>query len=240
MAIKVKWAVNFDPEKHEYTDLQGNRLRSVTEVKNQYMNRTWEDKKESLVMFNKNKAPHITAEFLDERREIGGQRGRIIHEQVERWVMTGQMDMDLNFDSGNPKTNLNPKFWQRLRGELEKSDLSEYDKHYPEIILCDPENGLCGRLDLPSETSNRIILTDWKSNQTIEKKGNGTMHPPLDSVINSDLMGFAVQMSLYWWLLTRNGNDVDPRMFLRHITPSGYLKTHVIHYIPQIERLFDF
>jgi len=236
MAIKVKWAVNFNPEKHEYTDLNGNRLRSVTEVKNQYMNRTWEDKKESLVMFNKNKAPHITAEFLDERREIGGQRGRIIHEQIEKWVMTGEMDMDLT-DEG---LKLDAKFWQRLTAQLEESDVTEYDKHYTEVVLCDPENGLCGIADLVSFAGGRLFLSDWKTNKSIEKKGSGTMHPPLDSVINSDLMGFAVQMSLYWWLLTRNGNDVDPRMFLRHITPSGYLKTHVIHYIPQIERLFDF
>ena len=236
MAINIKWAVNFDPKEHQYTDQKGNRLRSVTEIKDGLMNRTWEDKKEELVMFNKNKAPHITAEFLDERREIGGKRGRIIHEQLERWTSAGGMDTELT----DEELKLNPKFWQRLTCQLQESDLIEYDKHYAEVMLADPENGLCGIADLVSTNGERLILSDWKTNKQIGKTGTAMMIPPFDHLPNSDLNGYAVQLSLYRWLLVRNGNAVDERMFLRRITETGYIRTHILNYIPQVERLFDF
>ncbi len=116
---------------------------------------------------------------------------------------------------------------------------------YTEVLIYHPDNSylVCGTADVVAIRDNDVIVADWKTNKsTLTKKAgyykkktdpvtfevtytdqfiatNKNMHKPIDHIPDSDYWHYALQLSLYAYLISLFGYNIV-KLELWHLVPA--------------------
>lgn len=135
----------------------------------------------------------------DESKE----RGTYIHKLIED-AFDGNVSGDLNEIAFTTKA-------------IEYVHNSKYEQVFAEQIISDHTLPIAGTADLILQTANHVSILDWKTDKSIERYSFGytrgrpaeMLKPPFDSWHNCNFSIYSVQLSIYAWMLERQGFIVD-------------------------------
>jgi len=158
----------------------------------------------------------VQEQILAEWAEKGNESrtsGTLFHQTMER----------ADIESGgriNPFTGeWHPLVDVRLKGYDNNSvefleDLQ--DGYYPELLLFNHEQKLCGQADMVFIKDRKIWIDDWKTDAKVDMKsfytkryGYTFLKPPLDHVHDTNYWIYALKISCYAWMLEEAGFDVE-------------------------------
>lgn len=156
-------------------------------------------------------------EILNEWEYIRN-RGTAIHETCED-VLKGRPEFRFS-----PSTDLEKKLFEcaktAAKGVFEK--LSEFS---PEFCIADSMHNLAGTTDLvgtlksPTKTGCTHLLLDWKTNTSLSQFGfkGQTGFGPCSHIPDSNWWHYALQLSMYEYILKQNGYYPEDTKFKRCI-----------------------
>jgi hypothetical protein len=97
---------------------------------------------------------------------------------------------------------------------------------YPEHMVYLKSAGLCGQSDLVEVVNGKVNIIDYKTNKEIKTKGftnwegmTQMMLPPVDNLEDCHLNHYALQLSIYMYIILKHNPKLKPgRIFIHHIT----------------------
>ena len=116
---------------------------------------------------------------------------------------------------------------------------------HPELIPIMPERKICvpawrlgGTIDLLTKTPDgQIYLVDWKTNNAIDtysKYGESLIHP-LHHLDNCNFQQYALQLSLYAYMLEKRYGYQIAGLILVHLTEENFYEYHAPYLKTEIE-----
>jgi len=110
----------------------------------------------------------------------------------------------------------------------------------PELIVHDEELGLAGTIDLVVETPDGLVLIDWKTNKKITTKGynNKKALEPIEDLDDCHLVKYSLQLSLYAYMLERQGWKID-MLLLVHLIDGLAVSIEVPYVKERVEELLE-
>lgn len=135
----------------------------------------------------------------DESKE----RGTYIHALIEN-------SFDCQFPTDDQELTLVSNAIEYIKG-------LGYEQVFAEQIITDHTLPIAGTADLILQTGNHVSILDWKTDKSIERYSFGytrgrpaeMLKPPFDSWHNCNFSIYSVQLSIYAWMLERQGFVVD-------------------------------
>ena len=96
---------------------------------------------------------------------------------------------------------------------------------YPEHMVYLKSAGLCGQSDLVEVVNGKVNITDYKTNKKIDMESyvdwegkSEKMLPPVDSLDNCHFNHYALQLSIYMYIILKHNPKLKPgRIFIHHI-----------------------
>lgn len=213
--------ITFEPRYHTYTDNRGQRYLSGTQLLKKFT-----PKFDAVAISEKcaaGKNPKYAGRKPEEIRaewKAEGERGRNEGDNLHSYVEALLKNEMTPFPISERCERL---FYQ---GELAvKKLLARFEFIAAEMIIFSPELGIAGMIDLllMDRLRNEIVIGDWKQNKEIDTENqHQTMLPPIDHLPSAALHQYTLQLSLYQFLLEKEGyfNVAGYRRALIHITPE--------------------
>lgn len=99
------------------------------------------------------------------------------------------------------------------------------DGVYPEHLVYLKSAGLCGQSDLVEVVNGKVNITDYKTNKEIKTEGyvnwegrRQMMNPPVNHLEDCHLMHYALQLSLYLYMILKHNPRLSPgKLTIHHI-----------------------
>lgn len=96
---------------------------------------------------------------------------------------------------------------------------------YPEHMVYLKSAGLCGQSDLVEVVNGKVNITDYKTNKKIDMESyvdwegkSEKMLQPVDSLDNCHFNHYALQLSIYMYIILKHNPKLKPgRIFIHHI-----------------------
>lgn len=186
-------------------------------------------------------APKIAAELVDDHpkykdytvKELLSEwnqtatHGTKVHNEVEKYILN-----DLNLIDVTEPKSVNGIKWVQ--------DTFDDERHilYPEVKLYSKNLQISGTVDLLAYDKEKEIylIADWKTNKKITRKGYrgkvGT-HPATYQVEDCKYNKYALQMSLYRYMLEEEYGVSVKRQILVHLKPNN-VKTYYTPYMDNV------
>ncbi len=97
---------------------------------------------------------------------------------------------------------------------------------YPEHMVYLRSAGICGQSDLVEVVNGKVNIIDYKTNKEIKKESfvnyegiSDKMLPPVDSLDDCNFYHYALQLSIYMYIILKHNPKLKPgRIFIHHIT----------------------
>jgi len=97
---------------------------------------------------------------------------------------------------------------------------------YPEHMVYLRSAGVCGQSDLVEVVNGKVNIIDYKTNKEIKKESyvswegvSEKMAPPVDSLDDCNFYHYALQLSIYMYIILKHNPKLKPgRIFIHHIT----------------------
>jgi hypothetical protein len=106
---------------------------------------------------------------------------------------------------------------------------------YPELLLFDHEFKLAGQADVVIKNGKSVSILDYKTSKSIEKTAfqSQTLLYPLDHMPNANFYIYTMQLSLYAYMLERQGYEIG-RLQIHHINRETFdlIECHEVEYYP--------
>lgn len=195
--------LTYDPEPHTYTDDVGAAYESVTtRVKRAFPEFDAPAAAERIAARENRLAFDVLAEWKA-KGDAAAAAGTLIHAYAESLVM------------GTPApeipTTIPEKHAQYARHAFKTVDAAlcalrdSYELLGAEQIVFDPLFEIAGTIDLPArnKSTGALVILDWKTCESITDDNYGQMAlSPLTHIRASKLSHYALQLSIYAWMLT--------------------------------------
>jgi hypothetical protein len=189
-------SITFDPDNHSYTDNTGKRYTSATEFVKQCFEPFDEMAAAERIAKRDNR---IEAEIISEWRakaKASADYGTNVHAYAESLV--------LGMTPPEPGTSQ-----ERRAFQIVDKAMTHLERHYEflgaEQIVFDPLFDLAGTIDLPArnKATGAIAILDWKTCEDITDDSFGKFaFEPIQNIRDSKVSHYALQLSLYGWMLT--------------------------------------
>lgn len=96
---------------------------------------------------------------------------------------------------------------------------------YPEHLVYLKSAGLCGQSDLVEVVNGKVNITDYKTNKEIKTEGyvnwegkKQMMNPPVSHLDDCHFMHYALQLSLYLYMILKHNPRLSPgKLTIHHI-----------------------
>jgi len=219
-------SVYFKEDTHQYFTKFGEELASTTRVIGK-VKMHFDRQGISLAMAkgDKSEQKKILAQW-DEKRDSSIDRGNWIHDNLEKYLLTGEIDPKLN----DVVTQLNPIFKEGYR-------------YYPEALIHSMEYMVSGMSDLVVQRQrSKDTVFDFYDYKTNESKGieydsvsrkkipykhyNRFLLPPLDHLEDCNFNHYALQLSVYAFMSQITWGIKIGRMAILFV--DNHLKLHKI------------
>jgi hypothetical protein len=97
---------------------------------------------------------------------------------------------------------------------------------YPEHMVYLRSVGICGQSDLVEVVNGKVNIIDYKTNKEIKKESyvnwegqSEKMLPPVDSLDDCNFNHYALQLSIYMYIILKHNPKLKPgRIFIHHIS----------------------
>jgi ATP-dependent exoDNAse (exonuclease V) beta subunit len=97
---------------------------------------------------------------------------------------------------------------------------------YPEHMVYLKSAGICGQSDLVEVVNGKVNIIDYKTNKEIKRESyvdwegkSEKMMTPLDSLDDCNLNHYALQLSIYMYMILKHNPKLKPgHIFIHHIT----------------------
>jgi hypothetical protein len=97
---------------------------------------------------------------------------------------------------------------------------------YPEHMVYLRSVGICGQSDLVEVVNGKVNIIDYKTNKEIKKESfvnfegkSEKMNPPVDSLDDCNFYHYALQLSIYMYIILKHNPKLKPgKIFIHHIT----------------------
>jgi hypothetical protein len=96
---------------------------------------------------------------------------------------------------------------------------------YPEHMVYLRSAGICGQSDLVEVVNGKVNIIDYKTNKEIKKESyvnwegiSEKMSPPVDSLDDCNFYHYALQLSIYMYIILKHNPKLKPgKIFIHHI-----------------------
>jgi hypothetical protein len=96
---------------------------------------------------------------------------------------------------------------------------------YPEHMVYLRSAGICGQSDLVEIVNGKVNIIDYKTNKEIKKESyvdwegkSAKMIPPVDSLDDCHFYHYALQLSIYMYIILKHNPKLKPgRIFIHHV-----------------------
>ena len=162
----------------------------------------------------------MTAEELISQWDESRDFGTLVHNNIESYI-NNQTYKDIS------------EVRHAIKWMKKFKNLSEFI-FYPEVIIYSTELGIAGSIDvLAKDTKNDThIIIDWKTSKKINKVSHnyktGT-HKITRNILDCNFNHYALQLSLYRYILEESYNLRIRNQVIAHITKEG-VETHIAPY----------
>lgn len=183
--------IYYNDSNHTYSDETGKEYISVTQLVKKFK----EPFNENIVYAcakKQNREPDDLKLEWKQKGKIALLKGNYIHDTLD--ILFRRPELAQNCD-------LKPVY-DEIRAYIPKSQ-----KLYPEKIIGDEELGVVGRVDLIGKEDKIIFVYDYKTND-LDKKVYNNLKPPLQHLEDKPINEYALQLSLYAYMLERQGYKV--------------------------------
>ena len=213
--------VTFDPTPHTYTDDQGARYISVTTLAGAAFPGFDADAAAARVGARDNIPPADLIAAWRAKGDAAAEYGTRVHAYAEALIL------------GEPApapTDHRDRRAFRIVDKALAAINHTHDLYPPEQIVFEPIHQIAGTIDLPARNreTGALAIMDWKTCEAIPTAAyNRTALPPIAHVPDSKTMHYALQLSLYAWMLTAPGYTQYPtegepvELALIHVPHSG-------------------
>jgi hypothetical protein len=97
---------------------------------------------------------------------------------------------------------------------------------YPEHMVYLRSVGICGQSDLVEVVNGKVNIIDYKTNKEIKMKSyvdwegkSEKMLPPVDSLDDCHFYHYALQLSIYMYIILKHNPKLKPgKIFIHHVT----------------------
>jgi len=119
-----------------------------------------------------------------------------------------------------------PVYKPIVDGEKKKAPEQKLtDGIYPEHMVYLKSAGICGQSDLVEVVNGRVHIIDYKTNKEIVKESfkdwegvSKKLLPPLDSLDDCNFYHYALQLSIYMYIIIKHNPKLKPgKIFIHHI-----------------------
>ena len=217
----------FDKKKHQYYDNKGNELHSVTRIINKFTPRFDLDGE---IAKRVAKKKGISVEEIKKEWQAGATKASVkgtkIHKALELYINSGketktQIEILKSFDA------------LKLPG-----------KNMAEKKVFNIEKKIAGTLDLKNISRGKTNVFDFKTNKAINfvSKWDIKMKRPLEYMDDCEYNRYSLQLSLYSWMLEKDGEDIGRIGILWikdnkiELIPTIYMKSTVEMLLDYIEK----
>ena len=174
--------------------------------------------------------PEKIKEIWDNEMNRAIDLGNWYHDQREQEVLACK-----TLDIGHGDLRVFPsKFASGLKVE---SDLRLVDGIYPELMVYLESEGICGQADLVEVVDDEVHVYDYKSSKEIPMKSyvnwegkSNRMYPPISHIDDSKGMHYALQLSLYMYIILRHNPKLRP----------GKIELHHVKFVKESEDEFGY
>lgn len=156
------------------------------------------------------------------------EHGTEVHKMLEKYVLDNKLPEDC------PKAILGCYWLARTLRELGVYSI------YSEFPVYDVDLGLAGTIDLVIKTDKGIMLVDWKTNKEIKKKSYDGKKgkKPLEHLEDCNYNHYALQMSLYAYILERQNHKVY-KLVLAHLTDDKTIEIELPYMKKEVEEMLN-
>jgi hypothetical protein len=233
MAEVKEQLVFFDPIEHKYTDREGNRLISVSQLLSLFKPK-FDPTGEITAKYAK-KHGMTVAEVLDKWKQINTQSctyGTSVHEEIEHYINTKEIRSSDHIHYVNQFAEI--KFQGRL---------------FSERMLYCLDNMVAGTADIVERIGFYINIWDFKTNKELSKFNNfgGRMLYDLSHLSDCNFNHYQLQLSLYGYLCELKGlkvNDLiilymNPKTLKMEFHRCRYMRDEVKYILETKDTLWD-
>jgi len=216
--------IKFDEKKHKYY-VDSKELVSVTTWISKFFPKFEKSKiSKRVAKFRRAKGEKVTAWDIQREWKAVAQAGTSIHEQIENSILTGECVCQ------EPKAAWGYDWYQKTHGHL----FSEVEQ-----IIYDEDLGLAGTIDLVCVDQDQITLIDWKSGKMDNRQHGKPTNPAVEGVRNSKLGKATLQLSVYAYMLDREGHDIK-ELKVVHLKEDG-CEVYTVSYLKEVvERMLKY
>jgi len=183
----------FNEERHTY-ERNGIVYTSVSEFIRKFKPKFEKEAIANAVAKKSGKTPQEITDKWELNAQISTNYGTSVHKGIEYWIRFGEI-------SKLPHIKLSTeKFAEKFKGKKLES----------EIVVFDDELKLAGTIDQLELLGNKAVnIIDVKTNYEIDKEKRGYMLSPIQNIPNTKLNSYRLQLSMYKYLMERNGFTVN-------------------------------
>lgn len=218
-------ALIFKPEKHEYVSIDGDNIewRSVTSFISNFKQPF--DAKSVSYKSSKNKRSKwygMTPEEIMDAWAAESKRAT----DLGTWYHN-QREADIcSFETIEREGESIPVFRpQEVDGVKKAPNQKLVDGIYPEHMVYLKSAALCGQSDLVEVINGKVNITDYKTNKEIKTSSyvnwegvSQKMSPPLSHLDDCNLNHYAIQLSLYMFMILKHNPKLKPgKLTIHHI-----------------------
>lgn len=108
---------------------------------------------------------------------------------------------------------------------------------FPELLVYDTEYDIAGQVDVVYKKGKKIIIKDYKTNKEISRESfaDAKMKEPLEDLLDSTFNHYMLQMSLYAWILERQGYEIVELELIHLDRETGDVIDEIaVPYVPKL------
>lgn len=215
--------LRFDEVSHRYW-CEDKELVSVTTLVNKFKPPFDRERWSKHVALRDGKTVEEVLCEWDHSRDWSCAVGTLVHSLCEEMVYASPERL-LGMDLGDGVGRHAVEFFS------DHPEIADGSRADAEIMVCDPEFGLAGTIDLFCSLGGKTTILDWKTNKKIDKSGYGKMLPPIQHMPDCNFSVYSLQLNLYRRILASYGEEVE-RMALVHLREDGYK----VYDVPVLEK----
>ena len=210
--------MTFDEKEHRYVK-DGIEYLSVSRFLERFKPPFNKELISGMVAKKQGKEPDDILSMWNLNSEISTNYGTSIHKGIELFVKHKTISKLPHIKESTEK------FIEKFKGKKLRS----------EIVAFDDEHRIAGMIDLLELLGNkRVRIIDIKTNYEMDKEKRGNFLAPIDTIPNTKINGYRLQLSMYKYLVEKHGFTVEG-LQLEHWDGKEY---HTIELEPiNIEKL---
>jgi hypothetical protein len=217
--------LKFEPIAHKYESIDDpdKKWTSVTTLISLFKEPFDQEKISKLVSRKKKSKwygiePNKIIEFWDKEAKRGNDLGSWYHDQRENETLSCDTVRRENLDL--------PIFRSITDGDIKLSpDQQLVPGIYPEHFVYLKSASICGQADRVEVIGDRVDIYDYKTNKAINKQSyvnwegiSKKMKPPLEHLDDCNLMHYALQLSLYMYIILKHNHHLKPgNIIVQHV-----------------------